>query len=189
MKKRLIIAAAGLVFFLTGGTLFAQNKLTRLAEKIAVSFDFVPLVRANLLEENTAGAGGALNGEFFIAKNYSLGLRLEGLIVPDAGKSYFGADGHFRFYFKDADISGFFVDMGVGWGGLFIKVDPDSKYNLNVGGLTYNLKLGYKQMIASKFFVEPGFSYTLAKPTAGYGPGGFDLSFCAGFVFSKKKGT
>jgi hypothetical protein len=172
-----------------GGGLFAQGTAARAGRggEIALSFDLEPLLRANLLEEDRGGLGGALNVEFFIAPTYSVGLRAEGLMVPDVDRFYFGADGHFRFYVAPGGLIGPFVDMSVGWGGLFDKDSPDAKTGLRSGGLTYSLKLGYKQALWRGFFVEPGLSYTLAKPSAGYGPAGFDLSLAGGYVFAPRR--
>lgn len=177
-KKFKAIAAAAL--FLAAGTLFAQTgaQAKKAGRKTAISLDIVPLVRANLLEAEKAGVGGALVIERFFAKNYSIGLRIEGLTVPEAETSFIGLDGHIRYYFKDSDISGFFIDMGAGYGLRYTN-----KNELDAGGLMYSLKIGYKHLIARGFFAEPAIGYTLSKPTSGYGPGGFDLGFSIGYAF------
>lgn len=166
--------------FLGAGALFAQDGAGSKGanRKTAISFDIVPLVRANLLEAEKTGGGGALIIERFISKNYSLGLRVEGLTVPEAETSFIGLDAHIRYYFHNSDISGFFIDTGAGYGLRYTN-----KNELDVGGIMYSLKTGYKHFIVKGLFAEPAIGYTLAKPTSGYGPGGFDLGFSIGYAF------
>jgi hypothetical protein len=140
----------------------------------ALSFDIVPLVISELLLDEKAGIGVGVNYEKLYKSGFSIGARLD-LVLVDK-QTYFGIDAHGRWYPLGASLEKLFLDAGLGYGRLSYD---GTKF---VDGLTFALKAGWKLPLSPKLFVEPTMGYTIAKGTGGYGPSGLGIGFSLGKI-------
>jgi hypothetical protein len=163
MKKICFFLALALV---CAGAAFGQS-----GKKNALSVDVAPLFRGLVVSQNgnpdIGFFGAGLFYERLFGSRYSLGGRFDFIkgdysnnVAPkDVDITYLAASVHGRVYPLSQGLEKFYLDAGIG----FNSINIDAPNHKKEGGMTFALKMGYKQFFNGLIFVEPSIAFVYAE--------------------------
>jgi hypothetical protein len=161
MKKIFLLLALAL---LCAGAAFGQS-----GKKNALSIDVAPFFRGLVIAHDdnpdTEFFGAGLFYEHLFGSRYSLGGRFDFIHgeysagVTETDITYLAGSIHGRVYPLSQGLEKFYMDAGIG----FNSIDIDAPGHKNQGGMTFALKMGYKQFFNGVVFVEPSIAFVYAE--------------------------
>jgi hypothetical protein len=164
MKKNCLFLALALV---CAGAVFGQS-----GKKNALSVDVAPLFRSLVVTHSgnpdTRFFGAGLFYERLLGSRYSLGGRFD-FIQGEYSNSgsrgetditYLAGSLHGRVYPLSQGLEKLYLDAGIGFNAITIDgpLQKDKE-----GGMTFALKMGYKQFFNGLIFVEPSIAFVYAE--------------------------
>jgi hypothetical protein len=146
------------------GAVFGQS-----GKKNALGVDVAPffrgLVAGNPDNPDISYIGAGVFYERLFGSRYSLGGRFDFIhgeysFSPIEGDiSYLAGSIHGRVYPLSQGLEKFYMDAGIG----FNSIDIDLPGHDKEGGMTFALKMGYKQFFNGVIFVEPSIAFVYAE--------------------------
>jgi hypothetical protein len=143
--------------------------------KLAVGLDTMPLLKGIIWYDSDLDNSlfaFSPSFEFLVAPHFSIGGIVD--IWPgtadDVDAFYFGLAVQGRWYPLSTGLDKLFVGTALGFNLLSVDgKDPDWE-NGGFAGPTVSLKIGWKLLFGSHFFVEPSMGYTYSKVSQHGGP-------------------
>jgi hypothetical protein len=144
-------------------------------QKLAVGLDTMPLFKGLIWSDSDADNSLfaiSPSFEYLVAPHFSIGGIVD--IWPGTGNDvdvfYFGFAAQGRWYPLSNGLDKLFVGAALGFNMLSVDgEDPDTEHG-GFAGPTVSLRVGWKLLFGSHFFVEPSMGYVYSKVSEFGGP-------------------